>query len=179
VNANPSGSRTPPAGGRGLSIARRESEGTTGPSPDLVQIVGRAVDRDAAGRQSRGSIGGMRHAKMVCRGGLRARRAARGRVGNRCPRHVVRHLAPHPLLSANTSALADVVRPLRTGGARSWSWLSAESTVHLRSSRLEAQPTDRSVPRPEARDTELVPPEHDVVATPSRGHFRGKGVLAV
>src|SRR3954470_6774884 len=158
-------------------MARRENAATTGPSPGLLGVVGRAGSAGAADRRVFGSIGGTRHAMTVCRGAQSARRTAQGRVGDRCPRHLVGHPAPHLLLLANTSVLADAVRPLLRGGARLWR--SAESTAHQSASRPAAQPTDRPAPRPGTRDTEPAQPGHDVVATPSRGHSRGKGVLAV
>jgi hypothetical protein len=177
VNANPSGSRRILAGGRDGPESRRENAVATGPLPSLVRADGRAGHAGLAHRRTRGSIGGTRHAKRVCRGALSARRAAQGRAGDRGLRHVVRHLESHLFLMANTSAPADAVRPLLPGDARSWS--SAESTVHSPASPPKARPTDRSSPRLGARDTELVQPAHGAVATPSGRSSRGKGVLAV
>jgi hypothetical protein len=176
VNANPSGSRTPPAGGRGASMARREGALAAGPSPSLVGFAWRAGSTGACDRQARGSIDGTRHAMTVCRGAPSARRA-QGRVGDAFPRHIVGHLVAQPLLSASASVLADAVRPLFPGGASPWP--SAESAVQEPSSQPEAQPKDRSSPRRGARDTELVQPGHVVFTTLCRGQSRGKGVLAV
>jgi hypothetical protein len=113
----------------------------------------------------------------VCRGALNLRCAAQGRVGEfDLPRHVVRHLAPHLLLSANWSALADAVRPLMlvAAGYRQ----SDESAARKHASRPQAQPGECFSPRYEARDTVLVQTGCDVVETLARGLSRGKGVLA-
>jgi hypothetical protein len=177
VIANPSGSRTPPAGGQGRSMARREHAATKTPSTGLVKVVRIAGATGASEQPTLGSSGGTRHAMTVCRGAPSARRAVQGRVGDCFPRHVVDHLAPLPLLSANTSGFPDAVRPLCPGGAHLGP--SAESTVEQPSSRPGAQPRGRSSPRPGARDTELVQPAAGVVKTPSRRHSRGKGVLVV
>ena len=102
----------------------------------------------------------------VSRGPQReARRPRKGR-GPRSParRRVISNLIH--FLSANTSAPADAVRPLLPGDARPWP--SAESTVHLPSSRPKARPTDRSSPRLGARDTELVQPARGAVAAAGR-----------
>jgi hypothetical protein len=175
VNATPSGSCTPPAGGRGGSKARRVRT-TTGLSSGPSRIIGPAGHAGRTSDPGPGLSDGTRCAKTVRRGVLSARHSAQGRVGGNGPRHVAILLVGHPLLSANTSAVADAVRPRPTCGARPWP--SAESTAPLPASRTEAQPTERPSADPEARDTELVPPAR-VVATPCRGHSRGKGVLAV
>jgi hypothetical protein len=118
VNANPSGSRTPSTGSRGESEARREVATTAVPSPSHARATrGTGLFR-GPGRQAVGARGGTRRAMMVCRGALVKRRAAQGRVGElEPPRQVARHLDPHLLLSANTSALADAVRPHFPTGA--------------------------------------------------------------
>ena len=177
MNANPSGSRTPPAGGQGGLEARRENAVATGPSPGRFGAVGHTGIAGVARRSTRSPIGGTRHAMMMCRGARSARRAVQGRVGNHGSRHVVGHLETHPLLSANTSVSADVLRPLAPGKARPWP--SAESTVRRSSSRPEAQPTDRSSPHLGARDTELVQPTRGAAFAARRWRSRGKGVLAV
>jgi hypothetical protein len=177
VNANPSGSRTPQAGGQGEPEARREQAATKESSPGLIRVVGDAERLCAANRPSPGSIGGPRHAKTACRGAPSMRRAAQGSGGDRRPRHVVSHLATHLLLSANTSDSSDAVRPNAPGDARLRP--VAELTVHQPSSRWKAQHRDQSSPRPEASDTELVQPGWDVVSTLVPWRSRGKGVLAV
>jgi hypothetical protein len=113
----------------------------------------------------------------VCRGALDVRRAAQGRVGDQhFPRHFAHHLVSHPLLSANTSAPADAVRPLARGGVdRRRAEVSAARTL---ASRNSARPGNRFSPRSEARDTELVQPCCYVSTTSACGHSRGKGVLA-
>ena len=177
MNANPSGSRTPSTGSWGSSKARRESAATTEPSPG--QAPSRRAYRICRRTRStgRGLNGGTRHAMTVCRGALNLRCAAQGRVGELdLPRHVVRHLAPHLLLSANSSALADAVRPLMLVGAGNWP--SDESTARTHASRPKAQPGECFSPRHGARDTDLVQTGCDVVETLARGHSRGKGVLA-
>jgi hypothetical protein len=178
VNANPSGSRTPSTGSWGRSQARRELAAATEPSPGYVPIVGVAGIAGAPYRLVRGMNVGTRHAMTVCRGALNLRCAAQGRVGDLddLPRHVVRHLAPHLLLLANSSAPADAVRPLMLVGARFWP--SDGSTVPTHASRPRAQPGECFAPRHGARDTELVQAGCDVVETLARGHSRGKGVLA-
>jgi hypothetical protein len=179
VNANPSGSRTPSTGSRGRLEARRELAAATGPSQRLAcfdvcaGVSGRAI------RRVKGSNGGSRRAKKVCRGAPSLRCVAQGRVGdNFNPRRVAHQLVPHLLLSARTSAPADAVRPHPPGGARPWRPAESTAPVPVPPSRPEARPTDRSSPRPGARDTELVQPGCDVVATSACGHSRGKGVLA-
>ncbi len=174
MNATPSGSCTCPAGGRAGSEARRVCI-TEGPSAGHSEVVGFAGQ---AGWQPRGPIGGTRRAKTVRRGALIASQAAQGRVGGNGPRHVAAPLVSHPLLSASTSAPADPVRPHQPGVARSWRPAESTALVPVPPSRSEARPTDRSTPRPGARDTELVQPAC-VDATPGRGLSRGKGVLAV
>jgi len=177
VNANPSGSRTPSTGSWGKSKARREFAAATEPSPGYVPIVGVAGFAGAPYRPVRSMNDGTRHAKTVCRGALSLRCAAQGRVGDLdLPRHVIRHLAPHLLLLANSSASGDAVRPLMLVRARFWP--SDESTVRKHASRPKAQPGECFSPRSEARDTELVQSGCDVVETLARGHSRGKGVLA-
>jgi hypothetical protein len=177
VNANPSGSRTPSTGSWGRLQARRELAAATEPSPGYVPIVGVAGFAGAPYRPVRGMNDGTRHAMTVCRGALNLRCAAQGRVGDLdLPRHVVRHLAPHRLLLANSSALADAVRPLMLVGAGFWP--SDGSTVRTHASRPKAQPGECCSPRSRARDTKLVQAGCDVVETLARGHSRGKGVLA-
>ena len=177
MNANPSGSRTPSTGSWGRLQARRELATTTEPSPGYVPVVGVAGFAGASYRSVRGLNGGTRHAMTVCRGALNLRCAAQGRVGDRVlPRHVVRHLAPHRLLLANSSASADAVRPFMLVGAGFWP--SDESTVRTHASWPKAKAGQCFSPRSEARDTDLVQPGGDVVETLARGHSRGKGVLA-
>ena len=115
---------------------------------------------------------------MVCRGALVERRAAQGRVGDlQLPRHIARHLVPHLLLSANTSAPADAVRPRfpSEAGPR-FGKLVAGLVARL----AQSGPTTEVVPRlvSEARDTELVQPRCGVASTPACELSRGKGVLA-
>ena len=178
MNANPSGSRTPPTGGRGRSKARREHAVITEPSPGLARATECAGTAGAADRPAWRWIGGTRHAMMACRGALSERLNAQGRVGGHSPRHIVGHPASHPLLLAHTSARSDAVRPLCPVGVRFWPM--DEETVRMHSSRPKAQPRDRSSPRLGARrDTELVQPENGVIATPACGLSGGKGVLEV
>jgi len=177
VNANPSGPRTPPTGCWGRSKARRELEAAAEPSSRHARIDVQAGIAGGPGPRAYGSIGGTRHAMKVCRGALNVRRAAQGRVGDlHLPRHIARHLVSHRLLSANTSAPADAVRPLTPDGASRRP--AAVWTVRTPASRTVARPGNRFSPRPGARDTELVQPGCDVSTTSACGHSRGKGVLA-
>ena len=177
MNANPSGSRTPPAGGRGRSQARRELEAAAEPSSCPARVAVPAGIAGGPDRRVQGLTGGTRHAMKVCRGALNLRRTAQGRVGDhRLPRHFAHHLVPHPLLSANTSAPADAVRPFVPDGARDAPVEGA--TVRTLASRTVARPRNRFSPHHGARDTELVQPGRDVVSTSACGHSRGKGVLA-
>jgi hypothetical protein len=177
VNANPSGSRTPSTGSWGRSKARRELAATTEPSPGQAPVGAHTGFAGVRDRLGRGLNGGTRHAMTVCRGALNLRCAAQGRVGERdLPRHVVRHLAPHLLLSANSSALADAVRPRMLVEAGLWP--SDESTARKHASRPKVQPRECFSPLHGARDTVLVQSGCDVVETLARGHSRWKGVLA-
>ncbi len=177
MNAIPSGPRTPPAGCWGRSKARRELEAAAEPSSRRARVDVRAGIAGVPGPRAHGAIGGTRHAMTVCRGALTVRRAAQGRVGDlHPPRHVARHLVSHLLLSANTSASADAVRPLIPDRARG---RRAEvSMVRTRASRTVGRPCNRFSPRLGALDTELVQPGCDVAQTSACGHSRGKGVLA-
>ena len=177
MNANPSGSRTPPTGRWGRSKARRVLEAAAEPSLGHALVDVPAGMPGGSDSRARGTIGGTRHAMKVCRGALNVRRAAQGRVGDlHLPRHIARHLGSHLLLSANTSASAGAVRPLIPDGAQP---RHAEAlTVRTLASRTVARPENCFTPRPGARDTELVQPGCDVVATSACGHSRGKGVLA-
>jgi hypothetical protein len=177
VNANPSGSRTPSTGCRGGSDTRKELAATSGPPSSLGQLDVLARICDETLERLDGSNGGTRHAKTVCRGALKQRRAAQGRVGDQFPpRHVARHLVSHLLLSAKTSAQADVVRPFLLGGARLRS--AKGSTTHCAVSWPQAQPENCYSHPSEARNTRLVQPGGNVIPTLARGLSRGKGVLA-
>jgi hypothetical protein len=179
VNATPSGSCTSLAGGRGGSEARRVCT-ATGPSLGFSGVVVSAGHAGRTDQPGPNPIDGTRCAKTVRRGALSARHVAQGRVGGIGPRHVAAHLVGHPLLLANTSAVADAVRPHPSRGARPWH--PAGSTALVPASRPEAQPTDRSSPQLGARDTELAQSARLAVAlgaTSRRGPSRGKGVLAV
>jgi hypothetical protein len=177
VDANPSGSRTPSTGCWGRSDTRKGFAANAGPSLGPTCCDACAGLSGAAKQRGSGSSGGSRCAKTVRRGALNLRCAAQGRVGDlNLPRHVVRHLAPHLLLLANSSAPADAVRPFMLVGAGLRP--SDESTVRKHASRPKAQPGECFSPRHEARDTELVQSGCDVVETLARGHSRGKGVLA-
>jgi hypothetical protein len=177
VNANPSGSRTPSTGCRGGLDTRKELAATSGPPLDLRQLDVLARIGDETFVRLDGSNGGTRHAKTVCRGALRQRRAAQGRVGDQFPpRQIAHHLVSHLLLSAKTSAQADVVRPFLSGGARTRS--AKESTNQSALSWQQAQPEICSSLPAEARNTRLVQPGGDVTPTLARGLSRGKGVLA-
>jgi hypothetical protein len=177
VNANPSGSRTPSAGSRGGLEARREFARAVVPSfGHSPAALGIGVYLMLRGQES-GTNGGTRRAKMVCRGALVPRRAAQGRVGDRQPpRHVARHLVPHLLLSAKTSAPADAVRPGFPIGARPCIGEGSGGRQHAL--RRAAQPGRRQTPPFGASDTDLVYPRFGVVSAPACEPSRGKGVLA-
>ncbi len=152
MNANPSGSRTPSAGSRGGLEARREF--AAGRGTVVRPFSGRSQHRGLSGccgGKRSGTNGGTRRAKMVCRGALVTRRTAQGRVGDRQPpRHVARHLVPHLLLSAKTSAPADAVRPGFPIGARPRIGELAAGRQHAL--RRAAQPGRRHSPRLGASD---------------------------
>ena len=115
---------------------------------------------------------------MVCRGALVKRRAAQGRVGElEPPRQVARHLVPHLLLLANTSAItADAVRPVFPSEAcPQIGELVADNEHALRRA---AQPESGFSPRLEASDPELANLCYGVASTSACELSRGKGVLA-
>ncbi len=178
MNAIPSGSRTPPTGGWGRSIARREIASIAEPLPTRLQTICRAGGAGPVSRRAIGSASGARHAMTVCRRAPNPRRAAQGRNGERHrPRHVD-HLAIQPLPLANLSATADVVRRLISD--RGLHLFRDERAVQDAASRQKAQPRDHDAPAPhrKARDTELAQPARGVALTPVDGPPRGKGVLA-
>jgi hypothetical protein len=178
VNANPSGSRTPPTGGWGRSIARRESASTTEPRPNRLQTICRAGGAGPVNRRAVGSASGTRHAMTACRQAPNPRRSAQGRNGEGYrPRHV-NHLVSQPLPLANLSASAGMVRRLISDRGRHL--FRDERALAGNASRPKAQPRDRDAPSPHrgARDTELAQPVHGVALTPVDGPPRGKGVLA-
>jgi len=178
VNANPSGSRTPPTGGWGRSIARREIASTTVPPPTRLQTICRAGSAGLVDRQAIGSASGTRHAMTACRGAPNPRRAAQGRNGEHyVPRHV-NHLVLQPLPLANLSAAAGMVRRLISD--RGPYLFRDERALRDAASRSKAQPRDHDAPSPhrKARHTELAQPVHGVALTPVDGPPRGKGVLA-
>ena len=180
MNANPSGSRTPSTGCRGESEARRELAAATGPSPGLARVAVRAgivrpgdstggwLERRDAARQDGVSWGPQ----------PRGAPPKEGSGTRLTPRHIARHLVPHLLLSANTSAPADAVRPRFPDrgtalGSRRW------STVRNAASQAKAQPAKWSL----ASSTRRVTPSWSSPAPTSRptsacGQSRGKGVLA-
>jgi hypothetical protein len=177
VNANPSGSRTASTGSRGGSEARREVAAVAEPSSSLARATGRSGESLGQAGKVTGSNGGTRRAMMVRRGALATRRTAQGRVGDpETPRHIARHLVPHRLLSANTSALADAVRPCLPVevGPRSGKLVAGL----VRASRRAVQPGRRCSPRLEVSDTEPVNARFDVTSTSACEQSRGKGVLA-
>jgi hypothetical protein len=177
VNANPSGSRTPPTGCWGSLEARRELAAATGPSQGLAPLDVRAGMSGRVSRQVNGPNGGSRHAKRVCRGALSLRRTAQGRVGDELtPRHVAAHLVLQPLLSARSSAPADTVRPRLGDGAPPR--LALASTVRTAASCPKAQPGKRHTPIPGSCDAKLVYPGTDVITASACAQSRGKGVLA-
>jgi hypothetical protein len=178
VNANPSGSRTPPTGGWGRSIARREFASTTGPPPTGLQTIRRAGVAGPVKRHAIGSGSGTRHAKTACRGAPNPRRAAQGRNGEQYPPRHVHHLVAHPLLLANLSATAGMVRRLISD--RCQHLLRDERALTDAASRPKVRPRDHDAPLPvcEARDTELAQPVHGVAMTPVNRPPRGKGVRA-
>ena len=178
MNANPSGTRTRSAGGRGGSKARRVCVVAVGPLAGRKRAVGRVGESGCAHRRLRGSIGGTRHAMRVCRGAPSARRAAQGRVGDQGLRHVIVHLENHLFLMAKTSAPADAIRSRFDGVVLSRR--PAESTDQLPSSRLKAQRTGGFSSRSETSDgTELVRSAPGAVEASRCRLSRGKGVLAV
>jgi hypothetical protein len=177
VNANPPGSRTPSTGSRGESEARREVAAAAEPSSSHARVARRAGVARGTDGPAAGSNGGTRRAMMVCRGALVKRRAAQGRVGDlEPPRQIARHLVPHLLLSANTSAPADAVRPHFPIGARPRFGKVLTGFEHA--FHRAAKPGTGSSPRDGARDTELVEPRCDVASTSACEVSRGKGVLA-
>jgi hypothetical protein len=177
VNANPSGSRTPSTGSRGELEARREFARAVAPSFGHSPAAGGIGVFLMPDGRAVGSNGGTRRAKKVCRGALVPRRAAQGRVGDSLPpRHVARHLVPHLLLLANTSAPADAVRPGFPGKVRPC--LGERLGGRQHALRRAAQPGSGDSPRPGAGDTELVRPRCGVLSTPACELSRGKGVLA-
>ncbi len=177
MNANPSGSRTPSTGSRGGSEARREFAKAVAPSFGHSPAAGSIGLNQMQGGRAVGTNGGTRRAKMVCRGALVPRRAAQGRVGDRqTPRHVARHLVPHLLLSAKTSASADAVRPGFPSEARPC--LGERPGGQQHALRRAAQPGSADQPRLGAGHTELVHPRYGVLSTLACELSRGKGVLA-
>jgi hypothetical protein len=177
VNANPSGSRTPPAGSRGRAKARRVTATVAGPSPGQLRRVAVAGIVGTYYGFALDSMGGTRHAMMVCRGALTVRRAAQGRVGDLdIPRHIVCHLAILRLLSANPSARPDAVRPRFP--ARGVRRPVEKPAVRKLALRVASPPGKRSSPRFEARDNEPVHARSVVVVTSAFGQHRGKGVRA-
>jgi hypothetical protein len=177
VNANPSGSRTASTGSRGGSEARREVATVAEPSSSPARVGchwGRAPRHVG---EVIGSSGGTRRAMMVRRGALITRRAAQGRVGDpEFPRHIARQLVPHRLLSANTSAPADAVRPrFLSGECPRIGTLVADLK---RASRRAVQPGRFRAPRLLALEAELVHTRYDVTSTSGCDPSRGKGVLA-
>jgi hypothetical protein len=177
VNAIPSGSPTASTGSRGGSEARREVAAVAVPSLSLSRATGRSGEPLGQSGNLSGSNVGTRRAKMVRRGALATRRAAQGRVGDPdTPRHIARHLVPHRLLSANTSATADAVRPCLPVEASPRSVRLVTGLVHA--SRRAVQPGSRHLPCLRASDTELVNPRYDVISTSPCELSRGKGVQA-
>ena len=177
MNANPSGSRTPPTGCWGRSKARRELEAAAEPSSGHARVDGPAGKTGGTDRRVPGSVGGTRHAMKVCRGALNVMRAAQGRVGDlQLPRHIARHLVPHRLLSANTSAPADAGRASFPVGA--YPRFGKHSAGPELALRRAAQPGSGRSPRLEASDTDLVHTRYDVTSTSACELSRGKGVLA-
>ena len=81
MNANPSGFRTPPTGGWGRSIARRELANTTELPPNRLQKPGCAGGAGPVGVSATGLGSGTRHAMRACRRAPNPRRAAQGRNG--------------------------------------------------------------------------------------------------
>ena len=106
MNANPSGSRTPPTGCWGRSKARRELEAAAEPSSGHARVDGPAGKTGGTDRRVPGSVGGTRHAMKVCRGALNVMRAAQGRVGE-ISRHIAFLLVLHLLLSDEASGRTD------------------------------------------------------------------------
>jgi hypothetical protein len=177
VNAIPSGSRTASTGSRGGSEARREFATVAVPSSSLARAAGCTGESLGHAGSVIGSNDGTRRAKMVRRGALATRRAAQGRVGDsEIPRHIARHLVPHRLLLANTSAPADAVRPCLPVEAGPRSGKLVAGLVHA--SRRAVQPGSRYVPPLGARDAELVRTRYDVISASACEQSRGKGVLA-
>jgi hypothetical protein len=177
VNANPSGSRTASTGSWGGSEARREVAAVAEPSFSPARAVSPRGGSPRQGGNVIGSSGGTRRAMMVRRGALITRRAAQGRVGDpEFPRHIARQLVPHRLLSANTSAPADAVRPRFLSGehARVGTLVAGLK----RASRRAVQPGRLRAPRILAPEARLVHTRCDVTSTSGCDPSRGKGVLA-
>jgi hypothetical protein len=177
VNANPSGSRSPSTGGRGRLQARRGLARTTGPLLDQARNGFRTLSFRVTCRRASGFSGGTRRAKMACRGAHCVRLAGQGRAGDATPRHVYFHLAPQPLLSANTPALAGEVRLFRfdpeSPGRR-----AEIVTAAFDATRSKAQQANCASPRQGASGTELVQPGRSARIFAANGHSPRKGVLA-
>jgi hypothetical protein len=178
VNANPSGSRTPSAGRRGRSIVRREFANTTGLPLCGLHSSGRVGGTGPAIRRASSAGGGTRHGMMAWRGALdpRHKRDAQGRHGETdAPRHVDHHVS-HPLLSATTSAYADVSGPLSS--QKGFRLFGDEPALEAAALRPEAQPGYRDSPHHAASDTEPVQPARGVILAPASRRSQRKGVLA-
>ncbi len=166
MNANPSGSRTPPAGGWGRSIARREFASTTVPPPNRLQTICRAGGAGPVNRRATGSDSGTRHAMTVCRGAPSPRRIAQGRNGEQLlPRHV-HQLVSQPLPLANLSAAAGKVRRLISD--RGHHLFRDDRALPGAASRPKARLCDQVAPSQDrgARDTGLAQPVRGVALTP-------------
>jgi hypothetical protein len=177
VNANPSGSRTPSTGGRGESQSRKGLARTTGPLLGQAQIRLCPLNFRVACRGANGFSGGTRRAKMACRGAHCVRLAGQGRAGDVTPRQVYFHLAPQPLLSANTPALAGAVRLFRLN-LESPGNKAEIATAAFGVTRQEAQQGKCASPRDGASVTELVQPGRSARFHAADGHPPRKGVLA-
>jgi hypothetical protein len=178
VNANPSGSRTPSAGGRGRWIVRREFASSSGLPQSGSHATGCAGGAGSAIGRAPNSGGGTRHGMTAWRGALdpRHERDAQGRHGETdSPRHVDHHV-PYPLLSASTSAHTDVSGPLIfPGGLHLFGDEPAPRAAALRP---EVQPGYRDSSQHGMSNTEMVLPARGVVLAPASRRSQRKGVLA-
>jgi hypothetical protein len=176
VNAIPSGNRTLSTGSRDGSKARRGIVAATGLLAGQGPGDHHAGLSGVSGRLGAGQVDRTRHAKTVCRGALSLRCAAQGRVGDITPRHVVRHLASHRLLSAPSPATSGADRPFTL--SRQGITAGDERVDHTHTSRPRVQPENCYLPRVGVSDNKLVRSGRDVVTTWAFGHSGVKGVPA-
>jgi hypothetical protein len=176
VNAIPCDSRTPSARRRGRALIRDVAI-ITGPSAGRAGTRGLNLHGGKPFGFRTERIDGTRRAMTAGRGSSGARLASQGRVGLGS-RHIVIHLATHPLLSAKTSTRGDASRPVLLLLARYRTMWGIARILRADASRAEFPPGPRLAPRLDAKGTKLVSTEGGLMK-PAHGESRGKGVLAV